>query len=162
MPQPPTIREAEAFHRALGDVLRVHGLRARERTGYYGATVAGAHALEAIHRLGPISLNRLAAELFVDKSTASRVVGALEDRGWVVRTADPGDRRALRLHLTDAGYALNDQLRADALWEMQTVLGGFDPALRQDTLGFLRELARTAALHAGATGASCCLPEDEP
>jgi hypothetical protein len=31
-----------------------------------------------------------------------------------------------------------------------------DAATRHTTLNFIRELARTAALHAGATGASCC------
>ena len=157
--QAPIEDEAEEFHRALGDLMRLQQHRARDRVAFYGITVSGAHALEALERLGPISLNRLAAELFVDKSTASRIIAALEYRGWVVRTADSADRRAIRLHVTEAGYALHDQLRADAVWEMQAVLAGTDAFTRASTLGFLRELARTAALHAGATGASCCQGE---
>ena len=152
----PVQDEAEAFHQALGDLMRLQQHRARDRVAFYGITVSGAHALEALERLGAVSLNRLAAELFVDKSTASRVVDALEYRGWVARTVDPADRRALHLYLTDEGLALHDQIRADAVWEMQAVLAGMDPALRHSTLGFLRDLARTSALHAGATEASCC------
>ena len=148
--------QADDFHRALGDLVRLQQHRSRDRVAFYGITVSGAHALEALERLGPVSLNRLAAELFVDKSTASRIVAALEDRGWVARTADPADRRALRLHLTDEGLGLHDQLHADAVWEMQAVLAGTDAATRAATLTFLRELARTAAMHAGATEASCC------
>ena len=157
--QAPIEDEAEGFHRALGDLMRLQQHRARDRVAFYGITVSGAHALEALERLGAISLNRLAAELFVDKSTASRIIAALEYRGWVLRTADSVDRRAIRLHLTAEGLALHDQLRADAVWEMQAVLAGTDAFTRQDTLAFLRDLARTAALHAGATGASCCQGE---
>jgi DNA-binding MarR family transcriptional regulator len=148
--------EADAFHRALGDLVRLQQHRSRDRVAFYGITVSGAHALEALARLGAVSLNRLAAELFVDKSTASRIVAALEYRGWVARTADPADRRAIRLRLTDEGAALHDQLRDDAVWEMQAVLAGTSPGVRGATLDFLRDLARTAALHAGATEASCC------
>ncbi len=157
--QSPPQDEAEAFHHALGDLVRLQQHRSRDRVAFYGVTVAGAHALEALERLGPVSLNRLAAELFVDKSTASRVVDALEYRGWVARTVDPADRRAVRLARTSEGLALQDQLRDDAVWEMQAVLAGTDPVVRQAALGFLRDVARTAALHAGATQASCCQGE---
>jgi DNA-binding MarR family transcriptional regulator len=148
--------EAAAFHQALGDLVRLQQHRARDRVAFFGVTVAGAHALDALARLGSISLNRLAAELFVDKSTASRIVAALEYRGWVARTVDARDRRALCLLLTDEGAALQAQLRDDAVWEMQAVLAGLDPDARATTLALLRDLARTSALHAGAAGASCC------
>ena len=154
--QPSPQDEAEAFHHALSDLVRLQQHRSRDRVAFYGITVAGAHALEALERLGAVSLNRLAAELFVDKSTASRIIAVLEYRGWVARTLDPRDRRAIRLQLTDSGFALADQLRADAVWEMQAVLAATDPVVRHTVLGFLREVARTSALHAGATDASCC------
>jgi DNA-binding MarR family transcriptional regulator len=148
--------EAEEFHHALSDLVRLQQHRARDRVAFYGITVAGAHALDALERLGTATLNRLAAELFVDKSTASRIIAVLEYRGWVARTLDPRDRRALRLRLTDEGFALQEQLRSDAVWEMQAVLAGTDPVVRHTVLGFLRDLARTSALHAGSTEASCC------
>jgi MarR family 2-MHQ and catechol resistance regulon transcriptional repressor len=152
--------EAARFHRALRDLVRLHQHRDRDRVGCYGVTVSGAHALEALSTLGPLSLNALAAELFVDKSTASRVVGCLEDRGWVRRAPDASDGRAIRVEVTAAGAALQAQLHEDAVWEVQALLGGFDPAARAEMLGFLRRLTRTSAAHAGATAASCCRAEE--
>ncbi|HEX5724538.1 MAG TPA: MarR family transcriptional regulator, partial [Longimicrobiaceae bacterium] len=151
--------EAEDFHRALLDLVRLQQFRDRERASYYGLTVSGAHALEALARLGAVSLNRLAAELFVDKSTACRIVGLLEDHGWVRRVADPRDGRALQLQVTDAGRDLHAQLLDDAVWEVEAILAGFAPDARGETLRFLRRLTRVSALHAGAENASCCAPD---
>ena len=154
--------EAAEFQRTLRDLVRLQSHRERERAACYGVTVSGAHALEVLAALGPVSLNRLAAELFVDKSTASRVVGALEDRALLRRAPDPADGRALRLELTAAGTALHAQLREDAVWEAQALLAGFAPDARRGMLRFLRQLTRTSATHAGATAASCCLPDPDP
>lgn len=153
--------QAAEFHRALRDLVRLHCLRDRDRVACYGVTVSGAHALDALEALGPLSLNALAAELFVDKSTASRVVGALEDRGCVRRLPDARDGRAIRIELTPAGRALQAQLRDDAVWEVQAMLAGFAPEVRGGMLRFLRQLTRTSALHAGAAAASCCRETDD-
>jgi MarR family 2-MHQ and catechol resistance regulon transcriptional repressor len=150
------MEQAAEFHRTLQDLIRLQQARDRERVALHDATPAGARAVELLERMGAISLNALATELFVDKSTASRVVGGLEDGGFVRRVVDPDDRRALRLELTAEGRELARQLHDDAVWEMSTLLSSFDPAARTDLLAFLRRLARTSAMHAGATGASCC------
>ena len=157
-----SFQEAAAFHQAFQDLLRLHGARDRERLSSYGVTPSGARAVETLVRLGPVSLNRLATELFVDKSTASRVVGCLEDRGLVRRETAPEDRRALRLLLTPAGRAVAAQLADDAVWEMHALLGAFAPEARRETLRFLRRLTRASATHAGVTDAACCrLPAGE-
>lgn len=152
-------RESAEFHRALRDLIRLHLLRDRDRVGCYGVTVSGAHALEVLARLGPLTLNGLAAELFVDKSTACRIVGALEDRGHVRRLPDASDGRAIRIEPTPAGRALQAQLQEDAVWEMQAMLAGFAPEVRREMLRFVRQLTRTSAVHAGAGAASCCRDE---
>jgi MarR family 2-MHQ and catechol resistance regulon transcriptional repressor len=159
--RPPSAAMAEAahFHRTLQDLIRLQGSRDRDRAGLYDVTPAGARTVEILERLGEISLNALATELFVDKSTASRVVGCLEERGYVRRVVDPEDRRALRLELTAEGAELARQLHADAVWEMNALLSSFDPAARRETLAFLRRLTRTSAIHAGVTEATCCREE---
>lgn len=154
-------REAADYHRALQDLIRLHLSRDRDRVCCYDVTLSGARAVETLVRLGPLSLNALATELFVDKSTASRVVGLLEERGYVRRATDPEDRRAIRVELTDEGDALAGRLHDDAVWEMQALLAGFDPQVRREMLGFLRQLARTSATHAGATGAACCRDDED-
>jgi DNA-binding MarR family transcriptional regulator len=142
------------LHRALRDLVRLHQLRDRERVTAAGVTVAGMHALEILAEQGALSLNALAAELFVDKSTACRIVGLLEDRGHLARLADPRDGRAIRVQLTPQGRALETRLRQDAIWEAGALLAGFGGAEREALLAGLRELARTSARHAGATASS--------
>lgn len=48
----------------------------------------------------------LAEALHIAPRSATEVVDALEERGWVLRSADPSDRRATTLTLTDAGRDL--------------------------------------------------------
>jgi DNA-binding MarR family transcriptional regulator len=153
------LEQAADFHRTLQDLIRLQQARDRERVALHEVSPAGARAVEILERMGAVSLNALATELFVDKSTASRIVGGLEDGGLVARVIDPDDRRALRLELTADGRDLARQLHDDAVWEMNVLLSSFDADARGDLLVFLRRLARTSALHAGATGATCCREE---
>lgn len=140
------------MHRALRGLVRLQAHRDRLRAAEFGVSTAGADALDALARLGPISLNRLAAELIVDKSTACRVVALLEARGWVLRAGDPADGRALRLHLTDPGRALQVELQADAAWETQAVWRALDeqqrPVLRAALAAWTAVAARQAGVHA--------------
>ena len=138
------------FRRALREWMRLHQLRERERVSAYGVTVSGAHALEVLAERGTLSLSALSAELFVDRSTACRTVGLLEDRGYLARLADSRDGRAIRLELTDAGRALEARLRQDAQWETDALLSAFTEDERQAALRMIRELTRISAAHAGS------------
>ena len=60
-------------------------------------------ALNAVRRLGPVRVSAVADDLHVDISVASRQLAALEERGLVERTTDPGDARSRLLAVTDAG-----------------------------------------------------------
>lgn len=53
--------------------------------------------------------SEVAFELGLDLSTVSRHVRALDDGGYVARTADPEDRRACRLQVTPKGAELVQQ-----------------------------------------------------
>jgi DNA-binding MarR family transcriptional regulator len=142
-------RQAGEFRRALREWMRLHQLRERERVSAHGVTVSGAHALEVLAERGPLSLSALSAELFVDRSTACRTVGLLEDRGYLARLADSRDGRAIRLELTGAGRALEARLRQDARWETEALLSALSAADRRAALRLLRELTRISAAHAG-------------
>lgn len=58
-----------------------------------------------------IRLSELAQRLGIDVSTASRHVANLEGSGLVRRVADPSDRRAVMLDLTEAGDETLDRVR---------------------------------------------------
>jgi DNA-binding MarR family transcriptional regulator len=152
--------EAAEFRRAIRELTRLHQLRDRARVSAAGVTVAGAHALEVLAERGALSLTALSAELFVDRSTACRIVGLLEDHGYVLREPDPHDGRSIRVQLTPPGRALEAELRDDAVRETGEALAGFAPESRDQALRFLRRLTRTSARHAGAA-AACSREEDE-
>lgn len=142
---PPTSTPAAGLRGALRDLVRAQARRDRARAGAHGLAPAGAHALEVLGERGAVSLRALAAALCVDDSTASRTVGLLEDRGYLARTADPRDGRAIRVSLTAAGRALEARLRDDALRDAQAVLSALDPAERGPGVAFLRRLAAALA-----------------
>jgi MarR family 2-MHQ and catechol resistance regulon transcriptional repressor len=56
-----------------------------------------------IEKLRETSISVLSRELFLDKSTVSRVVDALVELGYITRTPKPDDRRCNILELTEAG-----------------------------------------------------------
>src|SRR5687767_3520590 len=90
---PALERDARALYGALSDLIRVYQFRDRDRICCHDVSVSQCYALEALVRRGGMTLNDLAAHLYLDKSTASRVVDALERKGYVTRTSHPSDRR---------------------------------------------------------------------
>jgi len=55
---------------------------------------------------GPSRMGDLADRLGVHPSTLTRMVERLEQGGWIARAAVPGNRREVRVDLTDAGQEL--------------------------------------------------------
>src|SRR5258705_13997876 len=59
--------------------------------------------LAKLERLGPASINALAAELVLDRTTLGRNILPLERDGLIRIEPAASDRRAKELHLTNAG-----------------------------------------------------------
>ncbi len=148
--------DAVELHRALSELIRVYSFRDRDRICCYDVSVTQSNAIEALVRRGPLTLNELAAELYLDKSTTSRVVDALQRKGYVERRPHPEDRRALLLEPTAAGHALHRQIEQDILEEERRLLADFDPEVRQAMTRLLARLARAAAARVDASGGTCC------
>lgn len=68
-------------------------------------------ALAAISRLGRPTLGELAQAEQVQPPTMTKVVGALEHAGFVVRSGEAGDRRVTRVELTPEGRAQLERIR---------------------------------------------------
>jgi MarR family transcriptional regulator, 2-MHQ and catechol-resistance regulon repressor len=162
--QPTLDRDAAEFNRVLSELVRVYQFRDRDRVGSHDVTGAGAHVLDVLVRLGPIGLNQLAAELFVDKSTASKLVTGLEEKKYLSRTIDPEDRRAVLLEVTGAGRELHERISGDRLRDVTALLRPFTDEHRQGMTTRLRQIIRTYAVYSGFTDASVCvLPaNDDP
>ncbi len=97
-------------------LIRSFGLHRPDRTPCgQQVPVAEAHALMELARETPLLQKDLlqkdlASRLRLEKSTVSRLVGAMEGRGWVERTRSPRDGRAMELRLTDAGLKVAQDL----------------------------------------------------
>jgi DNA-binding MarR family transcriptional regulator len=69
--------------------------------------------LTALAATGPVSQQRLAESLHVNRTLMVAVADALERRGLVERRRDPGDRRSYALHVTPAGAATLERLHGE-------------------------------------------------
>jgi DNA-binding MarR family transcriptional regulator len=152
---PALRRDAQALHRALGELSRAYQLRDRDRICCYGLSVTQCYALEAMIRRNGLTVNDLSAELFIDKSTVSRVARGLEDKGLMVRRPHPDDGRAVILEASLQGRALYACIEEDMLRQEEEILSDFDEAVRKEIPRLVAALARAAAARVDTSGGCC-------
>ncbi len=138
-------RDARDLHQAVSELVRVYQFRDRKSIFYYDVSVTQCYALSSIITHGPMTLNRLASELYLDKSTASRIVGSLVRKGYVRRSADPGDARALKLEVTRKGVGLHSKIARDLVEEMKNLVADYDSDTRRATARLISRLAQRAS-----------------
>lgn len=61
----------------------------------------------------PRRITELAAREGVTQPGMTLLVNRLQERGWMRRHTDPGDRRAVLVKLTDEGRGMRERLRAE-------------------------------------------------
>src|SRR5690554_214280 len=142
-------RDAEHLHEALNDLVRVYQFRDRGRICCHDVSVTQSHALEMLIKQGPLRLQSLAEGMYLDKSTASRVVNTLERKGYVVRVEDDDDRRAIQIQSTAAGHELYKAIRSDLIAGERAMIAPLSPELRQASIALLRRLTRAAEARYG-------------
>lgn len=99
--------------------------------------------LAKLRRLGPMTINALAAELVMDRTTLGRNVLPLERDGLIAIKPGATDRRVKELHLTAAGA---EKVRAGVkLWAaaQSRFEAAFGPKRSAELRGLLRTLVAT-------------------
>ena len=144
---------------ALVELQRAYASRARERICCHDISVTQCWALEALVRKGALTLNELAAELYLEKSTASRVVDALERKGYMRRARHHADARALSLRITEEGERLYARIEAELLERERRLLSDFDPEVRASLVRLVRRLAEVVSAGLQRGGGRCCSVE---
>jgi DNA-binding MarR family transcriptional regulator len=150
-------RQATELQDALAEFLRVYQLRDRDRICCHDVSVTQCYALDALVRRGLATLNEVAGDLCLDKSTASRVVATLERKGYVARTPHPRDARAVLLTATASGKRLVERIRADLVDEKKALLAEFPEEVRESAAELIQRL--TAASRARS---ACAAPAKRP
>jgi DNA-binding MarR family transcriptional regulator len=129
----------------LGDlvmrVARTQRRRFREALAPWDLSPHQARALRVVSERDGMRLNELADVLHIAPRSATEVADALQERGLVERTPDPGDRRAVLLRTTDEGRRIRAELEAARLAHSAELFGRLSPAERADLARLLRTLA---------------------
>jgi DNA-binding MarR family transcriptional regulator len=116
----------------LNDVARLMRKRfeQRARAAALGLTRAQAAVLAHLARQEGINQAALAQLLELEPITLARLLDRLQAAALIERRADPKDRRAHLLHLTDAAYPLLDRIFALAAEVREDALAGVAEAER--------------------------------
>ena len=76
----------------------------------FGLSIPEWRVLVHLMQTGEISVRDIEQRAGLEKSKVSRAVSRLESAGYVTKAVNPGDRRLVRLGLTEKGWALMGQL----------------------------------------------------
>ena len=100
--------------------------------------------LAALRRAGSpyaLSPGQLGVQTLVTSGTMTNRIDRLEQRGLVQRTADPQDRRGVRVVLTDAGRSSVDDALIDLVARERQILSALDDRDREHLAALLRTLS---------------------
>jgi DNA-binding MarR family transcriptional regulator len=129
----------DAMTEAFWAVARQLRERSQETLAPWDITAAHLRALRALRRHGTMRLSELSDHLHIAPRSTTEVVDALEARDLVRRRADPGDRRATLVEVTERGTDVLAAIRDTRGTEAVRVFGRLSPSDRA-------ELARLLAL----------------
>lgn len=88
-----------------------HAVRSRLEAALGGLEMTGIQytVLSVIGRHDGLSSAELSRRFYVTPQTMNELIGGLDRRGLIKRSADPSNRRILRMSVTPAGRALLDR-----------------------------------------------------
>ena len=132
----------------VSSIARTMRTRFDARARSIGLTRAQWRVIVTIRLLEGATQSEVAAQLEIASVTAGRIIDRLEFAGLVERRADPVDRRANRLHLTQTAAPVLEALGHLGAEEESTILRGFS---REEEETLARLLVRVAANLADTT-----------
>jgi len=121
----------------INDVARLMRTTYDRRVRELGLTRSQWWVLTLLFRNDGVTQSELAELLEIEKPTLGRLLDRLEAKGWVRREHDSRDRRAWRVHLTDAVEPAMRKLRKVASELRSDALAGLSAQERErfiDTL----------------------------
>jgi DNA-binding MarR family transcriptional regulator len=123
---------------------------ARHVTQFYDQHLAAAglrttqfSILAKLRRQGPMTINALAAEMVMDRTTLGRNILPLEREGLIGITASRTDRRSKELRLTQAGLERLQEAREDWRQAQMQFAAAFGEERAAGLCALLREVSAT-------------------
>jgi DNA-binding MarR family transcriptional regulator len=146
MAAPAASRPDTALAGALRDAIGRLGRRMRAERALSDLSLGQWAALRTLERHGPMTPSELAAHEKVQPPSMTKIVGALEQHGFVSRTPDPTDGRQVVVAATSDGRALlTDDRRRKDKWLSQRLatLDADDRAALAAALPVLEKLSHS-------------------
>jgi DNA-binding MarR family transcriptional regulator len=103
--------EIELIGFTLGQVCRLHHARAHTLLEEIGLYRGQPPVLHALWEQDGLTHSELAARLYVQPATVTKMIQRMEKTGFVARRDDPADQRVSRVYLTDVGWAIRAQVK---------------------------------------------------
>jgi DNA-binding MarR family transcriptional regulator len=142
----------------ISDIARLIRRTFDQRAKKLGITRPQWRVLTMLMRHEGVNQSELAEILELDAMTLCRMVDRLQEAGLVERRADPRDRRAWQLYLTEKAAPIIDVLRPTGEALLQEAMEGIDDINREllhQLLGEVRtNLSRTEGLESVAKKAA--------
>ncbi len=110
----------------------------------YDLDLAGFDVILTIRRQGrgeTLSPSALSEEMMLSTSAMTNRLGRLDKRGLVERKMDPNDRRGIKVHLTDEGFALADEIVVSHVETEDRMLSALTASERTRLLSLLTKIA---------------------
>ena len=143
-PAPPAPTDTEVAARLRLAITRLHRRLRQHSAG--GLTQSQASALASIDQLGSPTLGELAARESVRPPSMTRIVGVLEEIGYVSRQSDPEDGRVARVALTGKGESVLRRSRSRKTAYLAAQLERLAPEDRRDLADLTVVLERLASV----------------
>ncbi|KRC59325.1 MarR family transcriptional regulator [Agromyces sp. Root81] len=128
----------------IGDLVSVNHRLTRLAATVTGNTESPAvwRTLSVLRDLGPMRLGELARVSRVTQPTMTKLVHALDERGWIRRIVDANDARAMLISVDPRGLAELDAWRSELAHALAPTFADLDAA-ELDTLAAAVEIVRT-------------------
>jgi DNA-binding MarR family transcriptional regulator len=130
----------------MGNLLEPGATARHDHAGIQVST-SEVFALGRLAEAGAQSQQELGAHLGLEKSTVSRLVAGMAERGWLSRERQPDNRRLYRVALTDLGRDVARRVGADLREHHARLLGGLTAAEREGLAVGLSGLVRVLRDH---------------
>jgi DNA-binding MarR family transcriptional regulator len=139
-PEPADPAGDDSLAEALTAIARQLRERSAETLAPWDITPAHLRALRVLARHGTMRLSGLSDRLQIAPRTATEVVDALQARDLVRRRADPADRRAILVEVTERGAGTLAEIRATRGTQAGRIFGRLSPADRTELTRILSKL----------------------
>ncbi len=119
---------------------------ARRSVSEQGLCLSDFAVLEALLHKGPLAVNVLGKKVLLTSGSMTAAVDRLNERGWVERRENGGDRRTRVVHLTTKGRVVIRKLFAAHEQDMEQAVAFMSARERVALANGLRRLGRGVAV----------------